>query len=380
MSIQTNCPACQTAYQLADNLSGKRVRCRTCAETFLVGGVPPAAADDVPVLEEVEPGDEPNKRRAPARSPRAGAEDERLQREPRPARRPRVEDDRPRRRSAAPRSRKPYPSLLPWLLIGGGVLLLLLLALGTTLWLVLSKTEQATAGNSPPQVVMHFPPDPFGNNPPPVPGPPAGRKMLDVQPAPFAPPVAFGNPKDIDEALTQLKDPQVPSRLPAVIWLTTAAVNEGRRAEVARALEGLLDDPFIRVPAIQALARWTTRESVPVLIRALESDDAIVAIEAGEILGKLKDERASVPLAKQLLKPAQSVWAANALIAMGPAAEKAVLPYLTNEDRMVRREVIRVLAEIGTPAAIPALKQAGTGDRITERQATRAIQRINSRK
>lgn len=42
MAIAVHCPHCQTAYRLAEDQAGKRVRCRGCRQTFDVPG--PAAA------------------------------------------------------------------------------------------------------------------------------------------------------------------------------------------------------------------------------------------------------------------------------------------------------------------------------------------------
>src|SRR5215469_5732416 len=58
MPIQTTCPACEKGYTLPDTQRGKRVRCKSCQGTFVVGGDPAgsgtaAAAEEVPVLREV---------------------------------------------------------------------------------------------------------------------------------------------------------------------------------------------------------------------------------------------------------------------------------------------------------------------------------------
>jgi predicted Zn finger-like uncharacterized protein len=36
MAIQTSCPHCQQTYELADTQIGKKVRCKSCSEAFLV--------------------------------------------------------------------------------------------------------------------------------------------------------------------------------------------------------------------------------------------------------------------------------------------------------------------------------------------------------
>jgi predicted Zn finger-like uncharacterized protein len=53
MPIQIHCPACSQSYTLADSQAGKRVRCKSCSETFLV----PASEQicDVVAVEEVVP-------------------------------------------------------------------------------------------------------------------------------------------------------------------------------------------------------------------------------------------------------------------------------------------------------------------------------------
>ena len=37
MSIQTRCPNCEASYTLAEAQRGKKVRCRKCSDTFVVG-------------------------------------------------------------------------------------------------------------------------------------------------------------------------------------------------------------------------------------------------------------------------------------------------------------------------------------------------------
>src|SRR5207253_362093 len=37
MPVTTTCPSCQTVYNLADSLRGKKVRCKECQEPFVVG-------------------------------------------------------------------------------------------------------------------------------------------------------------------------------------------------------------------------------------------------------------------------------------------------------------------------------------------------------
>jgi hypothetical protein len=143
--------------------------------------------------------------------------------------------------------------------------------------------------------------------------------------------------------------------------LAEADASDKRRDEVARALERLLSNPFpdVRQAGIRALAVWGTPESVPVLTRTLDAEpfpDTSAALL--ETLGALKDPRAAESLAKRLTDPFNHDKAGKALVTLGPAAEKAVVPYLTNPDRQARIEACQVLADVGTKKSFEALRTA----------------------
>lgn len=48
MPIPVHCPQCRTLYQVGEQLRGKRVRCKSCQETFLIPASPAAAAEPRP--------------------------------------------------------------------------------------------------------------------------------------------------------------------------------------------------------------------------------------------------------------------------------------------------------------------------------------------
>lgn len=137
MSITTTCPGCSTSYDLADTLRGKKVRCKSCSEVFVVRG----------------------KTSAPNRD----EDEERIQSSPRPAKRVARDEEyedterpQPRRRR---RKEQGNPALVPLLIAGGivGVVLVLVLG-GIGIW-ALTRTK-------PPQtapVAVNF------NQPPPAP-------------------------------------------------------------------------------------------------------------------------------------------------------------------------------------------------------------------
>ncbi len=80
MSITATCPACNTRYQLADTLAGKRVRCKSCSEAFFVRSKtdPSYDEDEARIQSSPRPvkraawdeDDEDTGRRQPSRRPR----------------------------------------------------------------------------------------------------------------------------------------------------------------------------------------------------------------------------------------------------------------------------------------------------------------------
>jgi len=138
MPIQTQCPHCRTSYTLADNLAGKRVRCRECGDTF------PVPADEEPE----RPG------AVQARRPAEREDDE----PPPPAPRRRRRRGRDGDEDWMPRRRGAGGSALLLGLIGGGALLVVVVVgcCGVGLWL--GRGALADAGPWPePRPLAGFP-------------------------------------------------------------------------------------------------------------------------------------------------------------------------------------------------------------------------------
>ena len=353
MPIQTECPACHTPYNLPDRQRGKRVRCRRCADTFVVGGGDAAAILDVEPVEDDDPRPRVTTRPRPAP----------------PVRRPPVRDAD----NDFPRPARRGNSLSPWVWVGAGAgALALLAAVGVVSWLVLVGDDSpkgnpsstaavtTTAPNDPaPVPVPAFNPAAFVPNP----GAPAAAKPpAFVPPAPaFRDP--FAQPRDVADALDFLRDAGDASRRKrGADWLGRAPVDEARRKEVAAALEPVLSDGdlFTRQAAARALATWATRDSVPALLKAVEWEAGGIADPAVDALVRLKDERAAAPLARMLPNFFRRQAAVRGLTALGPAAEKEVLAYLHHKDFGVRTEVERILKAYNTTDA--ALLTQGVAD------------------
>ncbi len=148
MPIQTACPNCAKPYNLADAMKGKNVKCKNCANVFLVEPVAakpptpapktakPVATTTAPVKAKAAP-----KKTAPQPVEEdddivdvvAVNDDEDDEVDDRPAR------NRSKRSADLDQPRKKSGGML-WLLVagGGGVALLLLLGCGGGLWYVMS--------------------------------------------------------------------------------------------------------------------------------------------------------------------------------------------------------------------------------------------------
>lgn len=163
MSIPATCPSCNANYQLADSLRGKKVRCKSCSEIFLVRGT-----IYTPERDEVE-----ERIRASPRPAARLAEDEDDEDAPRP----------PLRRRPVKKRRN--DSTLPLLI--GVCIVLVVLALGlggVAVWALTRSRQpqppsvaQPTQPPAPAQNQGDMPPPAFPpeQNPMPAQGPLAAR-------------------------------------------------------------------------------------------------------------------------------------------------------------------------------------------------------------
>jgi HEAT repeat protein len=162
--------------------------------------------------------------------------------------------------------------------------------------------------------------------------------------------------------------------------LARVPVDESRRAEVARGLEGRLKDPDqrLRESCMKALVVRADADSVPVLIDSLDASSSSVRHNAMRALARLKDARAAEPLARHL--PGEPAEAGRTLLALGAAAEPAVVKCLTSSEKRARLEACKILREVGTAASLAPLEEvAGDKDRDLARAAGDAVRAINGR-
>jgi predicted Zn finger-like uncharacterized protein len=314
MALSTTCPSCGARLAVTASHQGKKVRCKTCQQPFVVQD----CRDD--------------NGRIPDRAPRGAIAPE----PDRPT--VRVVDDREdyvedrrRRRRSDPQKKTGVGTIL---LIVGGCLALLLLSVGIGVTVIVMKVRAkvvslttASAFQPPNVAEVPFPID-------------LGQPARDPDP--------------INDAINRLKSRDVFTQSDACVVLERMEVNPQRRAEVVAALKGVLHDhrPFVpRDRAAQALTTWAAREDVPYLIELLDDNEGGVVNNAIITLGKLKDPRGAGPLANRLSNGGQRGMVSQALKDIGSPAEQAVLAQLNHNDNGVRIEACKIIKVIGTPAS-----------------------------
>ena len=168
---------------------------------------------------------------------------------------------------------------------------------------------------------------------------------------------------EVTAALEDLKSTDRPKRAAGADQLAKAYVPlPAQRAEVSKALEGQVTDKDIWAAnaALRALQLWGGPECVPAVLRAVEHN--FTRGEALNVLANYKDPAAAVAIANMLPSPGGRVFAVNALKAMGPVAEKAVIPFVTGKNGFAAREACNILKEIGTTECIPILTEAANSN------------------
>jgi HEAT repeat protein len=162
---------------------------------------------------------------------------------------------------------------------------------------------------------------------------------------------------DVKKALAELKSGNPDTRKAAAERLAKAEPDATHRTKVASALQAEMLDSniFARGAVVKALSVWGTDKNVPGMIELLSHKDIFIRGAAMEVLGALKNERGARAVATKLESGFDRGGAAKSLKAMGPVAEKPVLPYTRSSDAAVRAEACNVLKEIGGSGSVKAL-------------------------
>jgi predicted Zn finger-like uncharacterized protein len=382
MPVEALCPTCGAVFSLKDEYAGKKVRCKKCEHTFVVGGGKSAA-------DEADKGVQSRAGAAPARkstpdddnrvSSRKGKPDKREDDDDRPrksaSRRGRddddEDDDRGRKRKRVyhdddededddrprPAARKSSGGGAGKVLaIVGSVLLVLFLLCGGAIWGFVRWTsrvaddfdqamqqaqQQAQQDAANAQGGMGFPPG---------------------FPADMFPPGPGRRPANMAEALTNLKGNDANDRREAANWLATQPLDAARQKEVAQALEPLVKDIDDNLCAAGArgLKTWGTKDNGPALTQALKqrlpSDARPFFGDAQKelmwALATLKYEPGAEVVAEFLPNFFAGGETEKVLDAYGPAAEKAVVKIYHHKDGGVREKARRLVDRYNTKPAV----------------------------
>ena len=303
MPVQAKCPNCDAVYTLADAQRGKRVRCRQCGDAFTVGAANDRFRND-------SPRSAPPKAKSVARRDRYDKDDE--------------DERRYRRPSIRKKTASPWPLIL---MLGGGVLLLFLICGGVFVFVVARGVSSAVNdGIDRIQANDDDPDNPFG-------------------------PVGMFPPNDLGEALDWMKANDAGKKNAAADWLAKTPVDNGRRAEVAAALERAAANPSTHDAGIRGLSAWAGPENAATLLNEVDSNNNLWIWDKGgdapaDALVRLNHTPAAAAFARRLPEHAHS--ASRRLAALGPAAEKEVLKYLNCPNNEARAEVDSLLKQYHT--------------------------------
>lgn len=182
--------------------------------------------------------------------------------------------------------------------------------------------------------------------------------------------------RSTDDYLDDLRSSWKPRRAQAAYELSKILVADpgalddepGAREEV-RALFLEIEDVSIRRYLALILGYTRDRESVPLLVEAVASDDPEMRIYALWALGTIGDPRAGPPLLEALVDPDPGLrkTAAFALGEMGdPAHAEALRPLLEDPIADVRWNAALALARLNDPAAIPVLRRMLDRDLVAQ--------------
>jgi hypothetical protein len=191
-------------------------------------------------------------------------------------------------------------------------------------------------------------------------------------------------PADVAAALADLKGSDTRKKSAACDRLGKMyAPLPDRRVEVAAALEAELasKDHFYRMTVLRGLDVWAGPENATGLITAVGSDDIFTRKPAVVILGRLKVAEAAPAIAKLLPGLGDRAEASTALKAIGPPAEKAVIPYVSHQDGFTGAEACHILKEVGGADSVAAIERllAGKPNFVVAPAANEALRALKAR-
>jgi hypothetical protein len=193
--------------------------------------------------------------------------------------------------------------------------------------------------------------------PPPVERPAPSRPSVVVrpkEPQPAPPPI-----DPLTALLTDVKGADPRRRQFALMNLANRAPEAARRQEVITALVNVVSDPALGSPQSTEAAfnTWATTANTPTLLKLLGNSDEKIRAVGINVLGTLKDPKATEALVALLPKDADRGRVAVALKKIGPSVESSLWLPLNNNDPQVRAAVCHILKDVGTIRSFGPLQQ-----------------------
>jgi S1-C subfamily serine protease/HEAT repeat protein len=191
------------------------------------------------------------------------------------------------------------------------------------------------------------------------------------------------DPEKLDEVLNKIKEAVARNRNP---WSTISGLNKlvvipERKEEVAALLVTLLQsqDKTQLKYALEALAKWGTKASVPDIVPHLKNTFFTIPQAAANALGEIGDTRAIDPLIEAVKTNGRNRrYLANGLKKFGPQIEDRVIELLASEDKSIMQTACEILKGVGGKKSIEALTPLVKGSdffrRIYAEQALKPIQ------
>jgi HEAT repeat protein len=162
-------------------------------------------------------------------------------------------------------------------------------------------------------------------------------------------------------------------------------VAEGKKDDAVKIYKELTaaDEPkLIRIAAIRGLVAAGSDEALPLVVAALQGDDAEMQAVATSFIREMKSDAAMKAFADLLPKLAPKVQALvlGALAeTRAAAARPAVLEALKSQDESVRVAALKALATCGSAEDVPTLaKTAATGGNAEKGPASDSLARLSA--
>jgi S1-C subfamily serine protease/HEAT repeat protein len=185
--------------------------------------------------------------------------------------------------------------------------------------------------------------------------------------------------QQLDTLLAKIAEDKSRNRSPAgnLYGLERLTVVESRQEEVeALLIEELSNSDFTRqLPALKALSKWGTNNSIPKLSELVGSNNISVSFEAIRTLGATGSPDAIPALVEALRSRTKGSQASQALVKFGAACEEQVVGVLGEPDNNTFRYACDVLRKVGSQKSVDALEAAlaATDDFGRKSSAGRAL-------